>query len=126
MEVGMRTQVAKFAPVLAALAACATYPAPTEHLASSVAAVRGAQEVGASASPQAALHLRLAQEEVAKAKALMDQGNNERADSMTMRATADAELALALAREETARARTEESAAKVQSQSPRTTEGPSQ
>jgi hypothetical protein len=113
----MRTlKRAGFALVLAPLAACATYPTPADHLANSVASVRGAQEAGALGTPQSALYLRLAQEEVAKAKALMDDGKNERADYLAARASADAELALALAREETVRARAQQSAAKVRSE----------
>jgi hypothetical protein len=82
---------------------CASYPAPTEHLASAVAAARAAQEVGVARVPQAQLHLKLAEDQIAQAKALMDDGNNERADYMTLRAYNDAALALALARENTAR-----------------------
>jgi uncharacterized protein YqfA (UPF0365 family) len=74
-------------------------------MADSAAALRGAEEVGAAAQPQAALNLKLAQEELARSKALMDDGKNEEADFMTLRAKADAELALALAREETSRVR---------------------
>jgi hypothetical protein len=125
MEVRMRILDA-IALVLAPLAACATYAAPTDHLANSVAAVRSAQEVGANSSPQAALHVKLAQEEVSKAKALMSDGDNERADYMTMRASADAELALSLAREESARARAQQAAAKVPAVAPDTTKGPAQ
>ena len=90
-------------PVVASLAfsvvGCASYPAPTEHLANSYANIRAAQELGAPGSPQAALHLKLAQEENAKAKALIDDDKNEQADFMTTRANADAELAIALIRE---------------------------
>jgi len=81
------------------LFACASYPAPTDHLANSYANIRAAQEVGASASPQAALHVKLAQEEQAKAKQLVADGKNEEADYMTMRANSDAELAIAISRE---------------------------
>jgi hypothetical protein len=70
--------------------------------------------------------VKLAQEEVAKAKALMDNGDNERADTMAMRASADAELALSLAREESARARAQQSAAKLPAVAPDTPKGPSQ
>jgi hypothetical protein len=87
------------------LAACATYPTPQQHMADSAAAVRGAEEVGAASQPQAALNLKLAQEEIQKAKALMDDGKNEEADFMTLRAKSDAELALALAREHTSEIR---------------------
>ncbi|RYF44704.1 MAG: DUF4398 domain-containing protein, partial [Cytophagaceae bacterium] len=51
--------------------ACASYPAPSEHLASSMAAVRGAQEVGAAQVPRAALHLKLAEDQIAQAKQFM-------------------------------------------------------
>lgn len=46
-----------------ALAACASQPDPTEHLAASMAAVRGAETAGAAQVPQAALHLKLADEQ---------------------------------------------------------------
>jgi hypothetical protein len=78
---------------------CASQPAPTDHLASALAAVRGAQEAGAGQVPKAALQLELAQEQVAQARAMIKQGQNERADYMTVRAFNDAELATALARQ---------------------------
>jgi hypothetical protein len=79
--------------------ACASFPPPNDTLAQSVASVRGAEEVGAADVPQAALSLQLAREEVAKAKALLAEGENERAYYMALRAANDAELANALARE---------------------------
>jgi hypothetical protein len=79
--------------------ACATVPPPHERVATSEAAIRGAGEVGAEQVPQAALHLKLAQEAVQRAKALMKDGDNEAAGFVLLRAQADAELALALARE---------------------------
>jgi hypothetical protein len=84
-------------------AACAGAPAPTERLATTTASVRAAQEVGATHVPRAELHLRLAQEQIDKARRLMEDGENERADLLLKRAEADAELAVALAREETSR-----------------------
>jgi hypothetical protein len=92
---------------LAALAAiwtagCASYPQPTEHLANSMAAVRGAEEAGAEQVPQAALYLKLAQEELDQANRLLQNDENKRADALTIRAYNDAQLALALAREQQA------------------------
>ena len=81
------------------VAGCGSYPAPTERVASAEAGIRGAQEVGANNVPQAALSVKLAQEEVQKAKQLMQDGDNRRAELILMRAQADAELALAQARE---------------------------
>jgi hypothetical protein len=70
---------------------------------SAEAAVRAAQEVGAAKVPQAQLHVKLAQEQVDKAKALMQDGDNKRAEMMLMRAQSDAELALSLAKESAAK-----------------------
>jgi len=85
------------------LVACATVPPPNEREASSQAAVRGAQEVGADKVPEAALEMKLAQEQIDKGKNLIKSGDNERADYVLMRAQADAELAVALAHESKAR-----------------------
>ena len=85
------------------MAGCGSYPAPTERVASAEAGIRGAQEVGAGNVPQAALSVKLAQEEVQKAKQLMQDGDNKRAELILMRAQADAELSLAQAREQQAR-----------------------
>ena len=91
--------------VPAVLLCCASHPPPTDNLASAIAAVRGAREAGADQVPKAALQLKLAEEQVTQARALMKDGDNERADYMTLRAFNDAELALALAREQQANAR---------------------
>ena len=81
------------------LVACGSVPPPHEREASSQAAIRTATEMDAQQVPQAALHLKLAQEQFEKGKALMNDGDNGRASYVLMRAQADAELALALARE---------------------------
>ncbi|MFO0672489.1 MAG: DUF4398 domain-containing protein [Polyangiaceae bacterium] len=81
------------------LVACGSYPSPTERMASSQAALRVAQEVNAASNPQAALHLKLAQEQLEQAKQMMAENNNRRAEYVLMRAEVDAELAEALARE---------------------------
>lgn len=96
----------RIVPILGAalaLAACASFPPPTNTVASSLAAVRGAEELGAADVPQAALQLQLAQEEVARAKRLLADGENERAHFMALRASNDAELAIVLTREDAAR-----------------------
>lgn len=89
--------------VALAATACASFPPPTETVAKSQASVRGAEELGADRVPQASLQLQLAHEEIAKAKKLMADGENERAHYMALRATQDAELAIALTRESKAR-----------------------
>ncbi|HWL88250.1 MAG TPA: DUF4398 domain-containing protein [Polyangiaceae bacterium] len=85
------------------LVGCGSYAPPNESLVNSQASVRAAQEVGAQNNPQAALHLKLAQEQVDQARQLMGDGDNKRAEFVLLRAQADAELAVALAREASAR-----------------------
>jgi hypothetical protein len=97
----------------APLAACASYQAPQQHIADSTAAVRGAEEVGAASQPQAALNLKLAQEELARAKALVSDDKNEEADYMALRAKSDADLALALTREHVAQVRAQQGEAQA-------------
>ena len=81
---------------------CAHHPAPTEQVAKSIAAVRGAQEAGANEVPEAALHVKLAQEQIALATSLMEDDDNARAEDKALRATQDAELAVVLARQHAA------------------------
>lgn len=88
---------------LLTLTACATATLAPDRLASSEAAIRSAEEVGAGKLPQAALHLKLAEEELAQAKVFAKNGDKERAELFLQRSAADAELALALARQEEAK-----------------------
>lgn len=78
---------------------CASTPAPNERMASAKAGVRSARELGASNVPAAALHVKLAEEQIQRANKLVDEGENERANALLQRAAADAELAVALTRE---------------------------
>jgi hypothetical protein len=64
-----------------------------------MAAVRGAETAGAAQVPQAALHLKLAEDQIAEAKKMMENNDNDRADGMAIRAYNDADLALVLTRE---------------------------
>jgi uncharacterized protein DUF4398 len=99
--------------LLLATSACGGYPPPNDRMMASVAAARSAREVGAQSSPQAALHLKLADEEIAKAKALIADGDNERAEYTLIRAKADAELALSLAKENTAKVEAQQAADQI-------------
>ena len=84
-------------------AACAsTSTGPSEKSESSSAAIRAAEEVGATHSPDAALYLQLAKEQFEHASRLTD--DKDRSDRLLMRAQTDAELALALARSEAEKA----------------------
>jgi regulator of protease activity HflC (stomatin/prohibitin superfamily) len=64
----------------------------------STSAISSAEASGASAVPSASLYLQYAREGLEKAKALAADGEKEQAESMLLRAQADAELAEALSR----------------------------
>jgi hypothetical protein len=85
--------------LLALSAGCGGHAAPTERMSTAEAAIRGAQELGAPQLPRAALHLKLAQEQSEKARKLIEDGYNERAELSLRRAQADAELAIAITKE---------------------------
>ncbi|PRQ08942.1 hypothetical protein ENSA7_13410 [Enhygromyxa salina] len=88
---------------LALVSACASFPEPTADVASALASVRGAEELGAADVPQAALKLQLAHEAIERAQALMAEGEHEKAHYKARRASEDADLAIALVREDAAR-----------------------
>ena len=85
---------------VASFACGASFPPPTQHMADAESAHRSALELGAASQPAAKLHVSLAEEQMAKAKTLMANGDNQEADSLLVRSKADSELALALAREQ--------------------------
>jgi hypothetical protein len=100
--------------LFAALTGCGSYPAPTERMTTTEAAIRAAAEVGASNVPRAALHLKLAEEQTEKAQRLIQDGYNERAELTLKRAQADAELAIAIAKEAETLEEARKAQAKVQ------------
>ncbi len=78
------------------IAGCGSSPALDKE--ASTSAIRAAEAVGASTVPSASLYLQLAKEGLEKAKVLSADGDREEAESMLLRAQADAELAVALSR----------------------------
>src|SRR4051812_48332683 len=94
--------------VAALMAACgASMQPPTDRLASTDAAIRSARELGANNDPQAALHLKLADDQVLQARHLIREGENKRADRILQRASSDAELAVMMTRERAAKTEAE-------------------
>jgi hypothetical protein len=94
------------------LGGCGGAAVPQEQLSSAQAALKGAEVAGAAEDPKASLHLKLAREQIEKAKALIADNDNEEAARVVDRAQADADLALVLARE--ARAKREATEAREQ------------
>jgi high-affinity K+ transport system ATPase subunit B len=85
-------------------AGCGGAALPADRLAAAEATTRGAAEIGAEQTPQASLHLKMARDQIGQAKALIKDGDNDRAGYVLSRAEVDAELALALTRETVAQA----------------------
>jgi hypothetical protein len=81
----------------------ASFPPPTQDLAQAQSATRSAIELGAAKQPNAQLHVELARELMAQATLAMNEGHNERADGLILRAKSDAELAISLMRDSTAK-----------------------
>lgn len=83
----------------ASAVACGGAAVPQEALTAAQASAKGAEVGGANEDPKAQLHLKLANEQITKAKKLIDDGDNEAAARLVDRAQADADLALALAQQ---------------------------
>jgi hypothetical protein len=87
---------------------------PPLHTESSTSAIRAAEAVGADEVPQASLHLQLANEELVAAQKLSKDGKQKQADSMLLRAEADAELAILLSKEKTEQSQATQAMERVQ------------
>lgn len=87
---------------------------PTYQLTQSKAAVRGAQEVRAGETPQAALHLKMAKDNLRLAEELILERNYSAAKHLLIRAEADANLAIALANEAEAKDAAEDAKKKLE------------
>lgn len=98
----MKTLITTITGLLCALGCGGSPPPSTQQMADVQAAERSAVELGAQKNPRAQLHLKLAGEQLASAKAAAEDDDNERATSLLARAKADAELAIALTREDDA------------------------
>jgi hypothetical protein len=86
---------------------------PHDQLVSSQASIRAAEEVGANSNPTAQLHLRFARDQVAKARTLIADDENEEAKLVLQRAQADADLAIAITKEASVRAQAEQALSQV-------------
>jgi len=92
---------------------CGSSAVPLDRLTDAKATVRAAQEAGAQGTPQAALHLKMANDELASAQKAMDDNDNDRARLLLNQAQADADLSLALARGTTEKQQAQEAQAKI-------------
>lgn len=86
---------------LASVACGGSFPPPNDEYSAAQADVGRAEAGGAPNVPDAKLHLQLAQEDLAKAKSLIDQDNKRAADLISV-ARAEAQLAFSLAKQQMA------------------------
>ena len=100
-------------PLTWLLGACGGGAIPQESLTAAQAEVKGAEVGGAAENPKAALHLKLAKEQIEEAKKLIEESENESAARVIDRARADADLALALAKEGRAKSEAQETKEQV-------------
>ncbi len=107
---------------VASCVACGGYTVPPQHVTGAQTAIAAARGGGADADPQAALHLKLAEEQYSGARNLMQSGDPKQADLMLLRSQADAQLAQSLAQKTSATAETQQTVEQIrtlmQSQQP--------
>jgi hypothetical protein len=84
------------------LAGCASNPLPPAKVTETQASISAAEAVGAGSNPRAALHLKLAREQLKQGEALLRDGDEKEARLVIERARMDAVLAEALVRAEQA------------------------
>lgn len=99
---------------------CSPATLPADRVAAPRESIRAAEELGADKVPRAALHLKLARDQIAAADALLRDGDEARASWVLLRAEADAELAVAYAKEDKTRAEAREAQAKIRELQDRT------
>lgn len=80
------------------IAACGSAALPIDKLSEAKSTVRAAQEANAQGTPQAQLHLKMANDELASAQKAIDDNDGDRARLLLNQAQADADLSLILAR----------------------------
>jgi Domain of unknown function (DUF4398) len=94
-------------------AACGGSAVPLDKLTDAKSTVRAAQEAGATNNPQAALHLKMANDELASAQRALDDKDNDKGRLLLNQAQSDADLSLALARGAEDKQNAQEAQAKI-------------
>jgi hypothetical protein len=114
----MNTTTPRALLVLAAAAllagGCAAGNFNQQRMIDTQATVAAAEELDESEDPEVSLHLKYARDQLAAARRLIDEGEDEEANRMLERAHADAQLALAMARTERSRKQAREAWAEVE------------
>jgi hypothetical protein len=98
--------------------ACGGSSLPPAKVADTQSSISAAAAVGADQHPQAALHLKMARDQLSQAQGLINDGKNREAKLVLDRANADAEVALMITREAQADANLRKARAEVQDLQP--------
>jgi hypothetical protein len=85
-----------------ALVACTKSVSVTPQMARTSSSISAAEAVGAPSHPNAALHLKMARDQLKAAQVLIAEGEKEQAIMQLVRAEKDAQLALTLTRSDEA------------------------
>jgi len=85
--------------VAVSVAACGGSSLPPAKAADTQASISAAAAVGADQHPQAALHLKMARDQLKQAQELINRNEGDQARLVLERANADAEVALIITRE---------------------------
>ena len=94
--------------------ACGGSTLPSARIADTQSSISAAAAVGAEQNPQAALHLKMARDQLRQAQDLANDGKDDQAKLVLQRADADAEVALMITREAEANANVRKTQADVQ------------
>jgi hypothetical protein len=94
-------------------AACGSQAMPPPAAVEAKTSISAAEAVGAQNEPKAALHLKLAKDQSARAEQALQNGDEDEARLLIEQAKVDAELALVLTRESQARVEAQQALAKV-------------
>ncbi len=108
-----KTFVCATSAVTLFVAACGSAAMPMDKLTDTKVTLRAAQEAGAQGTPQAALHLKMANDELASAQKAIEDDDGDRARLLLNQAQADADLSLTLARGTTEKQSAEAAQAKI-------------
>jgi hypothetical protein len=92
-------RIASTALLTTLLIGCGGSSLPPAKVADAQSSISAAEAIGAEQNPQAALHLKMARDQLKQAQALLDDGKDEDARLVLERASADAEVATMITRE---------------------------
>jgi hypothetical protein len=93
------TRFASCTLITAFVAACGGSALPPAKVVDTQSSISAASAVGADQNPQAALHLKMARDQLKQAQGLIDDGKDDAARLVLERADADAQVALIITRE---------------------------